>query len=163
MDLIKKPEPAFGQSSYSDSGYSTYGYNKYGGNSYSGCGGGYNSSNSWQGSANSYSNKQNYENYNKTSTMHSYADDTNNYASKTSANVSSNLQDLMVKKLNNQKSKFDDYTVGTQVLHPKFGVGTIINAHLGGASPDVTINFGSFGNKTLSLSMAPLQILKKSQ
>ena len=163
MDLIKKPEPAYGQSSYSESGYSTYSYNKYGGNSYSGYGGGYNSSNSWQGGANGYSNKQSYGNYNKTTTMHSYADETNNYASKTSANVSSNLQDLMVKKLNNQKSKFDDYTVGTQVLHPKFGVGTIINANLGGTSPDVTINFGSFGNKTLSLSMAPLQILKKSQ
>ncbi len=160
MDLVKKVEPS---NSYAQSSYSGYGYNNYGGgNSYSSYGG-YSSANKWQGGANSYGNKQTYNNYNKSATTYNYADETNNYASKTSANVSSNLQDLMVKKLNNQKSNFDDYTVGTQVLHPKFGVGTIINANLGSSSPDVTINFGSFGNKTLSLSMAPLQILKKSQ
>ena len=84
-----------------------------------------------------------------------------NYAPKINENVSNNLQDLMVKKLNSQKNNFEAYTVGTQVLHPKFGIGTIINANLNTQTPDVTVDFGKFGNKTLSLSMAPLQILKK--
>ena len=69
----------------------------------------------------------------------------------------------MVKKLNTQKNNYQNYTVGTQVLHPKFGIGTIISANLDSSTPDVTINFGKFGNRTLSLSMAPLQILKSNK
>ncbi len=94
-------------------------------------------------------------------TMYKNTENMYNYATKTNENVSNNLQDLMVKKLNSQKNNYASYTVGTQVLHPKFGIGTIINANLNTQTPDVTVDFGKFGNKTLSLSMAPLQILKK--
>ena len=160
MDLApKKPDPVaswrqesgYSMSNHAGNSYSNYG--GYGGNSYSS-----------QGSySQGYANHSGgYTKYNKSAQTYNYSDETNNYASKTSEKVSNNLQDLMVKKLNNQKSKFDSYTVGTQVLHPKFGVGTIISANLIGNSPDVTVNFGKFGNKTLSLSMAPLQILKKA-
>lgn len=94
-------------------------------------------------------------------TMYKNTENMYNYAPKINENVSNNLQDLMVKKLNSQKNNYASYTVGTQVLHPKFGIGTIINANLNTQTPDVTVDFGKFGNKTLSLSMAPLQILKK--
>lgn len=151
MDLaVKKPEqPSWGRSSYDLDGYSG-GYSS--GYSKSGYGGG-------------------YSGYSKSNMTNSYnSDNINNYASKTynyttqqpKESVSSNLENLMVKKLGNQKNNFSAYTVGTQVLHPKFGVGTIINANLDSQSPDVTIDFGKFGNKTLSLSFAPLQILKKN-
>lgn len=94
-------------------------------------------------------------------TMYKNTENMYNYAPKINENVSNNLQDLMVKKLNSQKNNYASYTVGTQVLHPKFGIGTIINANLNTQTPDVTVDFGKFGNITLSLSMAPLQILKK--
>lgn len=150
MDLAsKKPDVVNTWRQENNYGLSGYGKNY---------GGGFNNYNS--NKQGSYGNS--YTNYNKSTSINNYTDDMNNYANKTSENVSNNLQDLMVKKLNNQKTNFSSYTVGTQVLHPKFGVGTIINANLTSNSPDVTVDFGKFGNKTLSLSMAPLQILKKS-
>lgn len=103
---------------------------------------------------------KNYYDYSKSYSNNNYTENVYNYAKQTNENVSSNLQDVMVKKLNTQKNNYSSYTVGTQVLHPKFGVGTIINANLTSQTPDVTVDFGKFGNKTLSLSMAPLQILK---
>ena len=103
---------------------------------------------------------KNYYDYSKSYLNNNYTENMYNYAKQTNENVSSNLQDVMVKKLNTQKNNYSSYTVGTQVLHPKFGVGTIINANLTSQTPDVTVYFGKFGNKTLSLSMAPLQILK---
>ena len=153
----KKPEVQRFGSGYNEYGggyneYSGYNYNKSSYNSGAGYGG--------------YSNKQSsYSNYNANSYQstksNNYADSVNNYATKQpSETVSTNLQSLMVKKLGDQKSKFSSYTVGTQVLHPKFGVGTIVSANLDSQSPDVTIDFGKLGRKTLSLSFAPLQILK---
>ena len=69
------------------------------------------------------------------------------------------LQGLMNNKLNSQKKNFSDYKVGVQVLHTKFGVGTIVKAD-GGDNNFVSIDFGKLGVKTLSLNFAPLQILK---
>ena len=95
--------------------------------------------------------------------MHNYEYKPHNYAKVTSENVSTNLNDVFVKKLANQKGKFDSYTVGTQVLHPKFGVGIITMSDVSGQNPSVSVNFSGFGVKTLSLNFAPLQILKKKQ
>lgn len=65
------------------------------------------------------------------------------------------MNSVMDKKVQNQNSK--DYEIGQQVLHPKFGIGEITNI----AGQDVTIKFSGFGTKTLDISMAPLQIIKK--
>ena len=155
MDLVPK-STEYG-SSYSSSGNYSSGYNRgYSSGSSSSYGSGYN------GGVKSYGTNFYGNSYN--SQMNKYTNNTNNYTqSSTTESVSTNLQDLMVKKLNTQKSNYQNYTVGTQVLHPKFGIGTIINANLTGQTPDVTINFGKFGNRTLSLSMAPLQILKSNK
>ena len=72
-----------------------------------------------------------------------------------------NLQNLMNNKLNTQKKSFDEYKVGVQVLHTKFGVGTIIKTDNAGGNNYVSVDFGTLGVKTLSLNFAPLQILKK--
>ena len=93
--------------------------------------------------------------------MHNNEYKVHNYSQNTTETVSTNLQDIMVKKLQTQKNKFSSYTVGTQVLHPKFGVGIITQAELSGQNPSVSVNFSGFGVKTLSLNFAPLQILKK--
>ncbi len=71
------------------------------------------------------------------------------------------LQSLNISKLKDQKKKFDDYKVGVQVLHTKFGVGTIIKRESAGDNNFVSVDFGKLGVKTLSLNFAPLQILKK--
>ena len=99
--------------------------------------------------------------FNSEKDMHNYEYKPHNYAKVTSENVSTNLNDVFVKKLANQKGKFDSYTVGTQVLHPKFGVGIITMSDVSGQNPSVSVNFSGFGVKTLSLNFAPLQILKK--
>ncbi len=151
MDLLPKRTEV--NTGYGD-GYSSYSKSSYSGYN-SNYGGGYNCSSEYNYNNSSY-------NSNKT-TMYNNADSMYNYANNTSEKVSTNLQDLMVKKISNQKNNYDGYTVGTQVLHPKFGIGTIIKSNLSGASPDVTVDFGKFGNKTMSLSIAPLQILKKKQ
>jgi len=101
--------------------------------------------------------------FNPEKDMHNYEYKPHNYAKVTSENVSTNLNDVFVKKLANQKGKFDSYTVGTQVLHPKFGVGIITMSDINGQNPSVSVNFSGFGVKTLSLNFAPLQILKKKQ
>ncbi len=151
MDLLPKRTEV--NTGYGD-GYSSYNKSSYSGYN-SNYGGGYNRSIEYNYNNSSY-------NSNKT-TMYNNTDSMYNYANDTSEKVSTNLQDLMVKKISNQKNNYDGYTVGTQVLHPKFGIGTIIKSNLSGASPDVTVDFGKFGNKTMSLSIAPLQILKKKQ
>lgn len=63
-------------------------------------------------------------------------------------------------KIDNQKNKYVDYQIGVKVLHPKFGVGTIIKVEDIDKNTYVTVNFSHIGNKTLALSFAPLQIIK---
>ncbi|MCL2540386.1 MAG: UvrD-helicase domain-containing protein [Firmicutes bacterium] len=54
------------------------------------------------------------------------------------------------------------YKAGVMVGHPKFGLGTITDdSKL--ASKIVTVDFGGFGVKTLSLDFAPLTIIKKKK
>ena len=137
------------------------------GNNYSGeynssySGSNYNDNYSYSKKYNNYQSSYNSNPYNQYKQTNNNTESMYNYAQDTSEKVSTNLQDLMVKKINNQKSNYDNYTVGTQVLHPKFGIGTIIKSNISSNSPDVTVDFGKFGNKTMSLSIAPLQILKK--
>lgn len=137
------------------------------GNNYSGennssySGSNYNDNYSYSKKYNNYQSSYNSNPYSQYKQTNNNTESMYNYAQDTSEKVSTNLQDLMVKKINNQKSNYDNYTVGTQVLHPKFGIGTIIKSNISNNSPDVTVDFGKFGNKTMSLSIAPLQILKK--
>ncbi len=71
------------------------------------------------------------------------------------------IKQMMGKKVNEQKKDFSGYICGIQVLHPKFGVGTIIDDSGLITNKMVTIDFGGVGCKTLSLEYAPLQILKR--
>ncbi len=73
------------------------------------------------------------------------------------------IQSLLNDRINEQKKDFSGYTMGTQVLHPKFGVGTIVDDSSLSANRMVTIDFGGIGQKTLSLDYAPLQILKRKE
>lgn len=79
----------------------------------------------------------------------------------TNINTLQNLQNINNSKLNDQKKKLSDYKVGVQVLHTKFGVGTIVKTEEAGGNNYVSVDFGTLGVKTLSLNFAPLQILKK--
>jgi DNA helicase-2/ATP-dependent DNA helicase PcrA len=49
------------------------------------------------------------------------------------------------------------FRIGQNVMHPKFGLGVIVNAEGGGADARVQINFGSSGMKWLALSVAKLE------
>ena len=68
---------------------------------------------------------------------------------------------LWQNKISNQKDKFSEYKVGELVLHPKFGVGSIIKTEIIGDNSYVTVDYNGVGVKTLSLAFAPLQIIKK--
>ena len=49
------------------------------------------------------------------------------------------------------------WRIGQNVMHPKFGLGVIVNAEGRGADARVQINFGSAGMKWLALSVAKLE------
>ncbi len=71
------------------------------------------------------------------------------------------IKQLINNRVSEQKKDFSGYIRGIQVLHPKFGVGTIIDDSGLISNKMVTIDFGGMGCKTLSLEYAPLQILKR--
>ncbi len=84
------------------------------------------------------------------------------------------LDNLMVQKTGNQKLQemqtafmkkqvqdFSGYTTGTQVFHPKYGVGVISDDSKLVSKHQVTVTFNVLGAKTLSLEYAPLKIIKK--
>lgn len=122
----------------------------------------YDGYNNYQSRSNSYQSKSNeYSGFGNYSFENSYADKKREFNSTTGKNALNNLQSLQNSKLNNQKKNFDEYKVGTQVLHTKFGVGTIIKKDNAGDNNFVSVDFGKIGVKTLSLNFAPLQILKK--
>lgn len=92
-----------------------------------------------------------------------------NYVSRANADVyttqtqpaKTTIQDVFNNKIQSQKKDVSAYVSGVRVMHPKFGVGVIIDdTHLND-NRTITINFDIVGNKTLSLDYAPLQILKK--
>jgi len=108
-----------------------------------------------------YSNTSNYSTYNDySSKLSNYGNYKSTGVSSTNTGTSTNLQNLMGYKLNSQKKDYSEYKVGVQVLHTKFGVGTIVKVD-GGNNDFVSIDFGKLGVKTLSLNFAPLKILKK--
>ena len=129
----------------SSSGYSGYGNSNYSSSSY-----------------NNRFDKSSSSSTPKYSTYDDYASKLNGFNKKTTESSGGGLgklQGLMSNKLNNQKKNTDGYKVGVQVLHAKFGVGTIVKVD-GGDNSYVSIDFGKLGVKTLSLNFAPLQILK---
>ncbi len=124
------------------------------------------SSNSYNSIVNNYSYNESYFNE-KTSNTYSnygeYKEKLNDFKFQSSNNHDNleKLQGILNKKINNQKKNVDEYKVGVQVLHTKFGVGTIIKVDDEGTNNYVSVDFGKLGVKTLSLNFAPLQILKK--
>lgn len=72
-----------------------------------------------------------------------------------------NIQNLLKERVSAQKKDLSAYTKGTQVLHPKFGAGIIVDDSSLAKNRMVTIDFGSMGRKSLSLDYAPLQIVKR--
>lgn len=157
MGLKVAEKPRF--SGYDEeSGYASknYGYGGYKSNySSSGYGqGGYSSNSSNYGNSMANSNYGTYDSYVKSQS---------NFGNiqKSSLNSLQSLQNINNNKISEQKKKLDDYKVGVQVLHTKFGVGTIVKVEDAGGNNYVSVDFGSIGVKTLSLNFAPLQILKK--
>ena len=55
-------------------------------------------------------------------------------------------------------SAVSDFKEGCQVLHTKFGIGTIVK--IDNASKLATVEFKDFGSKTLSLEYAPIKVIK---
>ncbi len=105
---------------------------------------------------NSYGFNSRFEDYHR-----SYGANKDLYTTQPTVKDNTSIQDMFKSKIQSQKKDLSMYTMGTKVLHPKFGVGVIIDdSHLNDNST-VTINFDIVGNKTLSLDYAPLQILKK--
>jgi DNA helicase-2/ATP-dependent DNA helicase PcrA len=49
------------------------------------------------------------------------------------------------------------FRIGQSVVHPKFGLGVIVNAEGGGTDARVQVNFGVAGMKWLALSVAKLE------
>ena len=49
------------------------------------------------------------------------------------------------------------FRIGQSVMHPKFGLGVIINAEGSGTDARVQVNFGNAGMKWLALSVAKLE------
>jgi len=73
------------------------------------------------------------------------------------------IQNLLNNRINEQKKDISTFKLGMQVLHPKFGLGTITDDSSLLMNRTVTVDFDMVGKKTLSLDYAPLQILKKQE
>lgn len=152
---ISVPKRRLFDNAYSnDYGYNrNYGYNNSYSNSYSGYNYGSNRESRNSGYSDNYSSNYSFEN--------AYSEKKREFRESTGTDALNKLQNLQNTKLNSQKKNFDDYQVGVQVLHTKFGVGTIIKKENAGDNNYVSVDFGKMGVKTLSLNFAPLQILKK--
>ena len=79
------------------------------------------------------------------------------------ATPTQSIAKMLNSKVATQKKDFSGYIKGMQVLHPKFGVGVIIDDSGLISNRMVTVDFGGMGCKTLSLEYAPLQILKRKE
>ena len=77
--------------------------------------------------------------------------------------TSLSINEMFAGRINEQKKDFSGYQKGVQVMHPKFGVGVILDDSCLTKNRMVTIDFGGMGCKTLSLDYAPLQILKRKE
>lgn len=104
-----------------------------------------------------------YENYgNKFSYANNKQNDKlNNNTNNFNEKVSENLSTWQKSRIKTQSNDYSEYVEGVQVLHPKFGIGTIVSSEISKENNTVVVNFNNIGTKTLSLTIAPLQILKK--
>jgi DNA helicase-2/ATP-dependent DNA helicase PcrA len=55
------------------------------------------------------------------------------------------------------ESSGSGFRIGQSVMHPKFGLGVIVNAEGSGTDARVQVNFGNAGMKWLALSVAKLE------
>lgn len=70
------------------------------------------------------------------------------------------LHEMQTAFMQKQVKNFSGYTKGTQVFHPKYGVGVITDDSKLSSKHQVTVTFNVLGAKTLSLEYAPLKIIK---
>ncbi len=56
-----------------------------------------------------------------------------------------------------ESSQAGGFRIGQSVMHPKFGLGVIVNAEGGGTDARVQVNFGNAGMKWLALTVARLE------
>ncbi len=155
MGIPVQEKPTY--NAYDRSGYSE-GYSGYNREGYSKSYGNYGGSSNYESSHKFGANYDTFDSF--SSAQNSYG----NYQEKTKAtniNTLNSLQNLVNAKIDKQKKSLDEYKVGVQVLHTKFGVGTIVKTEDAGGNNYVSVDFGAIGVKTLSLNFAPLQIIKK--
>ncbi len=74
--------------------------------------------------------------------------------------TSASLNKVLETKMSKAKKDYSAFVVGSKVLHPKFGIGTITATDFSGTSKSISVNFNNIGVKTLALEFAPLQVLK---
>lgn len=148
---VSANKPTYRENNYYNDNYSNYGYSS-----------SYGSSNYNSGYKSNYGVSSNYSNSNSYTTYESFSSAQTNFGNTQKTNIQpiNSMQNLNLNKVNEHK-KLDDYKVGVQVLHTKFGVGTIVKVEDAGGNNYVSVDFGTIGVKTLSLNFAPLQILKK--
>ena len=149
---VSANKPTYRENNYYNDNYSNYGYSS-----------SYGSSNYNSGYKSNYGGSSNYSNSNSYTTYESFSSAQTSFGNTQKTNIQpiNSMQNLNLNKVNEQKKKLDDYKVGVQVLHTKFGVGTIVKVEDAGGNNYVSVDFGTIGVKTLSLNFAPLQILKK--
>ena len=94
----------------------------------------------------------------ETSSLNSDVDNFDGRKSSFEKQFGGSLNSFMHKDLQPSKSFAEDYMVGDKVFHTKFGVGYIIKLQT--ETNTATINFDSFGIKTLSLEFAPIKKMK---
>ena len=95
----------------------------------------------------------------------------NNFIPKSTSNKSSfglsvdsflkNISGVSSKPSYESKSFNNDYTVGMQVKHKKFGVGVIKKIEEEGEDFKLDIQFENFGFKRLMANFTPLEIIEK--
>ncbi len=92
------------------------------------------------------------------SSNNAYSKNNYNFASYESSKVSFSMPTSNSLSATQKASTITDFKVGSQVLHTKFGIGTITKIE--NASKLATVEFKDFGVKTLSLEYAPLKVIK---
>ena len=153
IDMVK--DQAFGYGGYYGDDYSA-GYNSY--NKYKAdYSRGYNKNSYNQSSHDGYNNSYS-SGYNKKSDNYSSWGNTNTYGSNKFATGGGLGIKGVTRASEIAKNKLDDskVCVGTKVSHIKFGNGVIVDTSTYASNKCVTIDFGVYGRKTLSLDYAPI-------
>ncbi len=92
------------------------------------------------------------------SSNNAYTKNNYNFASYESSKVSFSMPTSKTTTATQKTSATSEFKVGCQVLHTKFGIGTIKNIE--DSSKLATVEFKDFGVKTLSLEYAPIKVIK---